>query len=96
MRSVAQGPSPGVASGWMWPTLEALSGRGRRHGSRSSCPHGAPCTGRVPLALAGRMRFFLIPLKANRTASEIGTSVPSGPEPERCLINCTFGKQDLK
>lgn len=47
-------------------------------------------------ALGGRMQFFLIPLKANTTANDVGTGVSSETEPENCFINHIFRNQDLK
>lgn len=42
------------------------------------------------------MQFFLIPLKANTTANDVGTGVSSETEPENCFINHIFRNQDLK
>lgn len=45
-------------------------------------------------ALAGRVKFFLIPLKENTVTNNVDTSVSSGTEPKNCFINRVLGKQD--
>lgn len=88
--------------GFVWRALDLLMQRRRPSGDWWPRALGAVHPRRPSLGELTRARHLQagrgsgIPLKANTTTTNTGSSVASGTEPENCFINHIFRKRDLK